>query len=204
MLLGEFTEAMNGETIDPNNQEEMEKMRKEKREKQEKRVNELSEKLKKKIEIHTEYVRPYFNNANELKEKEKESLTNFKAIINIEADELKYESYGVELLRSIGYIYRLKANQALYQYRAENGAIHKKIFGYTNKFTSKMKEKGHVLSEAVNTYKSALELQNSLEKIKLQDKMNDLKINMTEEEKRKKFFFSLIIFFFTLINFFFL
>ncbi|ORY73951.1 DnaJ-domain-containing protein [Neocallimastix californiae] len=185
MLLGEFTEAMNGETIDPNNQEEMEKMRKEKREKQEKRVNELSEKLKKKIEIHTEYVRPYFNNANELKEKEKESLTNFKAIINIEADELKYESYGVELLRSIGYIYRLKANQALYQYRAENGAIHKKIFGYTNKFTSKMKEKGHVLSEAVNTYKSALELQNSLEKIKLQDKMNDLKINMTEEEKRK-------------------
>jgi len=185
MLIGEFSEAMNGETIDPNNQEEMEKMRKEKREKQEKRVNELTEKLKKKIEIHTEYVRPFFNNANELKEKEKESITNFKAIISIEAEELKYESYGVELLRSIGYIYRLKANQALYQYRAENGAIHKKIFGYTNKFTSKMKEKGHVLSEAVNTYKSAFELQSSFEKIQLQDKMNATNENMTEEEKRK-------------------
>jgi len=61
----------------------------------------------------------------------------------------------------------------------------KKIFGYTNKFTSKMKEKGHVLSEAVNTYKSAFELQSSFEKIQLQDKMNATNENMTEEEKKK-------------------
>jgi len=185
MLLNEFTDAMNGQTIDPNNQAEMEKMRKEKSEKQEKRVKELTEKLLKKIEIHTEYVRPYFNNPKELKEKETESLNNFKQIITVEAEELKYESYGVEILHSIGYIYKLKANQALYQYKAENGAIHKKIFGYTNKFTSKMKEKGHVISETVNTYKSALELQNSFEKIQMQDKMNSTNETMSEEEKRR-------------------
>jgi len=185
ILVSEFSEAMGGEAVDPNNTAEMEKMRKEKREKQEKRVNELTGKLLKKIEIHTDYVRPYYDNANELKEKEKESLNNFRKIMSTEAEELKYESYGVELLHSIGYIYRLKANQALYQYKAENGAIHKKIFGYTNKFTSKMKEKGHVLSEAVNTYKSAFELQTSFEKIQLQDKMNATNENLTEEEKKK-------------------
>jgi len=184
MLVNEFSDALNGESVDPNDTAAVEKMRKEHREKQDKRVKELTEKLKSKINIHTEYVKDYYNNPTLLKEKEKESITNLKGIYTIEAESLKNESYGIELLHSIGYIYKLKANQALYQYKSENGPIHKKIYGYTNKFTSKMKERGHVISETVNVYKSAIELQNSFEKIQMQDKKNSEATNLTEEEKR--------------------
>ncbi|ORX77011.1 DnaJ-domain-containing protein [Anaeromyces robustus] len=185
MIAGEFSDAVNGEGGDMNNPEELEKMRKERREKQNKRVKELVEKLLKKISIHTENVKPYLNNPVELKEREKESLNSFRKIISIEAEELKYESFGIELLHSIGYIYKLKANQAIYQYKSENGAIHKKIFGYTNKFTSKMKERSHVISETVNTVKSAYDLKSSFEKIQIQDLKNEANENLTEEEKRR-------------------
>jgi len=185
MIAGEFTDVMNGEGVDPNNQEEMEKIRKEKREKQDKRVKELSEKLINKINNgHVNNVEPYFNNPSLLKEKEKESLDNFRISLKVEAEDLKHESYGIELLHSIGYIYKLKANQALYQYKVDNGKIHNKIFGYTNKFTSKMKEKGHVISETVSTVKSAYDLQYSFEKMQMQDKMNETNASL-DEEKRK-------------------
>jgi len=185
MIAGEFSDAVNGEGGDMNNPEDLEKMRKERREKQDKRVKELVEKLLKKISIHTENVKPYLNNPVELKEREKESLNSFRKIMTIEAEELKYESFGIELLHSIGYIYKLKANQAIYQYKSENGAIHKKIFGYTNKFTSKMKERSHVISETVNTVKSAYDLKSSFEKIQIQDLKNEANENLTEEEKKK-------------------
>jgi len=183
MIAGEL---MNGEMVDTNNPAEVEKLRKEKKEKQDKRVQELSQKLINKINNgHVNNVEPFFNNPALLREKEKESLDNFRIAITVEAEDLKHESYGIELLHSIGYIYKLKANQALYQYKVDNGAIHKKIFGYTNKFTSKMKEKGHVISETVNTVKSAYDLQFSFEKMQMQDKMNESNANLTEEEKRK-------------------
>jgi curved DNA-binding protein CbpA len=185
MIAGEFSDVMNGEGVDPNNTAEMERIRKEKREKQDKRVKELSEKLINKIQVHVNNVKPYYDNASELKEKEKVSLAEFKERIVREAEDLKYESYGIELLHSIGYIYKLKANQAINQYKVDNGAIHKKIFGYTNKFTSRMKEKGHVLSETVNTVKSAYDLQYSFEKMQMQDKMNETNEKLTEEERRK-------------------
>jgi len=48
-----------------------------------------------------------------------------------------------------------------------------------------MKEKGHVLSETVNTVKSAYDLQYSFEKMQMQDKMNETNEKLTEEERRK-------------------
>jgi len=86
MIAGEFTEAMNGEGVDPNNQADVEKLRKEKREKQDKRVKELSEKLINKINNgHVNNVEPYFNNPTLLRDKEKESLDNFRIAITVEA-----------------------------------------------------------------------------------------------------------------------
>jgi len=102
MIAGEFSDVMNGEGVDPNNTAEMERIRKEKREKQDKRVKELSEKLINKIQVHVNNVKPYYDNASELKEKEKVSLAEFKERIVREAEDLKYESYGIELLHSIG------------------------------------------------------------------------------------------------------
>jgi len=185
MIAGEFTDVMNGEGVDPNNTAEMERIRKEKREKQDKRVKELSDKLINKIQVYVNNVQPYYNNPAELKEKEKVYLGEFREKIVREAEDLKYESYGIELLHSIGYIYKLKSNQAINQYKVDNGAFHKKIFGYTNRFTSRMKEKGHVLSETVNTVKSAYDLQYSFEKMQMQDQMNETNENLTEEEKRQ-------------------
>ncbi|OUM67468.1 hypothetical protein PIROE2DRAFT_58768 [Piromyces sp. E2] len=48
-----------------------------------------------------------------------------------------------------------------------------------------MKEKGHVLSETVNTVKSAYDLQYSFEKMQMQDKMNESNEKLTEEEKKR-------------------
>ncbi|ORX50003.1 DnaJ-domain-containing protein [Piromyces finnis] len=184
MIAGELDDVMNGEEFDPNNTVEMERIRKERKEKQDKRIQELSEKLINKIQVHVNNVKPYFNNVSELKEKEKESIVEFRKKVYFEAEDLKYESYGIELLHSIGYIYKLKASQAISQYKVDNGAIHKKFFGYTNKFTSKMKERGHVFSETVNTFKTAYDLQSSFERMHQQDKMNETNENLTEEEKR--------------------
>jgi len=102
MIAGEFTDVMNGEGVDPNNTAEMERIRKEKREKQDKRVKELSDKLINKIQVYVNNVQPYYNNPAELKEKEKVYLGEFREKIVREAEDLKYESYGIELLHSIG------------------------------------------------------------------------------------------------------
>ncbi|KAI9224140.1 X-domain of DnaJ-containing-domain-containing protein [Blastocladiella britannica] len=96
------------------------------------------------------------------------AMNAFEQIMLAEADELKAESYGVELLHATGYTYSLKAKQ----YLASNS-----IASYWHSMT----EKTHVVSETVSTFKSAIDLQKSFTKLSEADKNGEL----TPEERTK-------------------
>ena len=65
----------------------------------------------------------------------------FEESIRIEAEDLVKESYGAQLLHSIGYVYLSKARQTLGDY---------KWFGIP-RFVHSVKEKGHILSSLFDT-----------------------------------------------------
>ncbi|OLY82930.1 putative J domain-containing protein [Smittium mucronatum] len=67
----------------------------------EQRVAELSDNLKKKVSIYVENNNP----------DDAEAIEAFRSQIEIEAEQLKMESFGVELLHAIGHIYHFKANK---------------------------------------------------------------------------------------------
>jgi len=148
------------------------------------RVYVLAKNLMKKVEIHIKFVRSYYKNNKELSKKEKESITNFKKIISIEADELKYEAYGVKLLHTIGYIFKLKGNQALRQYDITNGAIHHRISSRAINFKNKIEETNHIILENIFNTNSLLIYQEKMKVIKFLENNNG---SHTQEEKRKFF-----------------
>jgi restriction endonuclease Mrr len=82
-------------------------------------------------------------------------LMRFRSIISKEAEELKEESYGVELLHAIGYVYQSKARQFL----SKN-----ELFG-VGRFLRSCQEKGHILSETLSTFKSVIDMQKSFEQL---------------------------------------
>ncbi|CAG8448730.1 13570_t:CDS:2 [Ambispora leptoticha] len=94
----------------------------------------------------------------------------YSKMIEIEADELKTESYGVELLRAIGFTYSLKAKQYL-------GG--EQMFGLP-RVGHILREKGHVFSETLSTLKSAIDLQQSFNQLQEAEKKG-----LDENEKTK-------------------
>lgn len=83
-------------------------------------------------------------------ELQRAAMAAFEARIVAEAEDLKMESYGVELLHSIGYTYSLKARQWVGKEESFLGL---------GKWWQDVKEKGHIISETVGTIRSAVELQ---------------------------------------------
>ncbi|KAI9146045.1 X-domain of DnaJ-containing-domain-containing protein [Paraphysoderma sedebokerense] len=148
------------ENEDPKEKAEREKKLYEARMKErEERVNKLVEKLIQKLSIYTEC------HYDELAAKA------FEEIIQLEAEDLKAESYGVELLHAIGFTYSLKARQYLGRsdYLGLGGIFHS------------VKEKSHIFSETVSTFRSAIELQQSFNQLSDAEKKGTL----TTEEKTK-------------------
>ena len=84
----------------------------------------------------------------------------FQDLMVCEANDMKVESYGVELLHALGFVYVQKANQHLgYQeFLGLPGILHS------------FKEKGHIFSETFGTIRSALDMQASFRE--LQDAEN--------------------------------
>ncbi|KAI8393575.1 DnaJ-domain-containing protein [Radiomyces spectabilis] len=136
-----------------------EQAEKERAETRAKRVEVLSGKLVNKLSLYTE-----------LPDTSPTSVAAFTNIIQIEAEDLKHENYGVELLHAIGYTYTAKANQYLGKSVA---------FGLGGMFHS-MKEKGYIFSETVGTLRTALDLQSSFSQLQEADEKG-----LTEEEKKK-------------------
>ncbi|SPO32195.1 related to DnaJ-like protein [Ustilago trichophora] len=122
------------------------------REKQrQERVSKLVEKLIRKLSIYTESIR----NANDpILEKEVEK--SFREITRLEAEELKHESYGVELLNAVGFVYSAKSKH----YLASTG-----LFGSFGGVFHSAASSIHVVRETVSTVRAALELKNVFEEL---------------------------------------
>jgi hypothetical protein len=104
-----------------------------------------------------------------------EAMESFKKIISMEAETLKKESYGVELLHAIGFTYYLKAQQHSAKLEAEEGgkSVLKRAWGMGSHFVGVMREKAHIVNETVGTFKTALDLQSSFSKLNEMDKKKE-------------------------------
>ncbi|TPX71691.1 hypothetical protein SpCBS45565_g00756 [Spizellomyces sp. 'palustris'] len=111
-----------------------------------------------------------------------EAMEAFRAMTALEAETLKTESYGVELLHAVGYTYQLKASQWLAKIDAEEGPVFKRAWGFGSRMAGIMREKAHIIGETVGTFKTALDLQSSFAKLQEMEKKKDEKKNGTVGE----------------------
>ncbi|KAI9358496.1 X-domain of DnaJ-containing-domain-containing protein [Pilaira anomala] len=118
-----------------------------------KRVEILCEKLVAKLDLYTPNT-------------EKEFIETVKK----EAEDLKFESHGVELLHTIGFIYNMKVNQ----YSSKKFA-----FGLGGMFHS-VKEKSYIFSQTVGTLRSAYDLQSTFGELQKAEENG-----ISEEEKAR-------------------
>ncbi|KAK0234724.1 X-domain of DnaJ-containing-domain-containing protein [Armillaria nabsnona] len=97
---------------------------------------------------------------------------SWRTICQLEAEELKRESYGVELLQAIGFVYASKAKHHL--------ATNQSFLGVGG-WLHNVQGKYHVFSETVSTLRSAIELKTVFDQIQAAEKAG----NLSPEEKRK-------------------
>ncbi|KAG2072512.1 DnaJ-domain-containing protein [Suillus decipiens] len=127
------------------------------------RVQKLVENLERKLSIFTESATGLYD---------PEVTNSWRTICQLEAEDLKKESYGVELLQAIGFVYVSKAKHYL--------ATNQTLFGVGGWFHN-VQGKYHVFSETVSTLRSAIELKTVFDQIAAAEKAG----NLTPEEKKK-------------------
>lgn len=135
--------------ISKEQREELLRLERERKEQKAKRVEELTvkldSKLKKLISASTD----------------SDELTKFKGQLHKEIEDLKIESFGIQLLHTIGKVYNQKASAFLKS---------QKTFGISKIFTS-VKQKGSTAKSAWNILSTALDAQVAMEEmIKAQEK----------------------------------
>jgi hypothetical protein len=143
------------------NKEQMEKMQKQ----QQERVDKLAEILKLKLSLYTE------------SEGDEQAIKAFQDQIKMEADKLKKESYGLELLHSIGGVYSLKAKHYL---GIKGGGMPSIFLGF--------KQKKHIVKELWTTVKVAMDVQQAAEMISKAEEsgMDDTEKMKLEEQVSNK------------------
>ncbi|KAI9183659.1 DnaJ-like protein [Blastocladiella emersonii ATCC 22665] len=158
-IASEFAQAMSTEddpNLTPEEREKKDRAASEERARaREARITKLVNNLVNKLSILTET------------DMDDRATKAFAQIIREEAEELKMENYGVELLHAAGYTYTLKAKQYL------GSSI--------GSYWHSVVEKSYVVSETVSTFKSAIELQKSFSQLSEADKKGKL----TDEERAK-------------------
>ncbi|RCH82058.1 hypothetical protein CU097_003061 [Rhizopus azygosporus] len=122
------------------------------------RVDKLVTRLISKLSLYTEL--------NDISEEARSAA--FSNIVQIEAEGLKHEGHGVELLHTIGNTYLTKATQYL------NKSV---AFGLGGVFHS-MKEKGYIISETVDTLRTVINLQSTFAELQKAEQNESL----TEDE----------------------
>ncbi|KAF8583662.1 DnaJ-domain-containing protein [Ramaria rubella] len=129
----------------------------------EERVRKLVEELERKLSIFTESATGV-NDAD---------VTNsWRTICELDAEQLKHESYGVELLHTIGFVYASKARHHL--------ATNQTFLGVGG-WLHNVQGKYHVFSETMSTIRAAVELKQTFDQIATAEKSGSL----SPEEKRK-------------------
>ncbi|EGN96674.1 hypothetical protein SERLA73DRAFT_184800 [Serpula lacrymans var. lacrymans S7.3] len=139
--------------LTPEQRKQLEDLEKERRRAMEERISTLTVKL-------LDRLRPFVE-AKHPGEKDDPETLAFQAKMKREADDLKLESFGVELLHTIGTVYMMKASSFLKS---------KKFLGLAG-FWSRLKEKGSVAKDAWGVIGSALSVQSLMQEMeKLQAK----------------------------------
>ncbi|KAJ1303730.1 hypothetical protein OPQ81_008154 [Rhizoctonia solani] len=128
------------------------------------RVALLVTELSRKLSIYTE-------SATGHPQQDADVAHSWRQICEIEANELKGESYGVELLNAVGFVYVAKAKH----YLATN-----QTFMGVGGWIHNIQGKYHVFSETVSTVRSALELKQVFDQIAEAEKSG-----MSPEQKKK-------------------
>ncbi|KAF8885556.1 X-domain of DnaJ-containing-domain-containing protein [Gymnopilus junonius] len=127
------------------------------------RVSKLVENMERKLGIFTESATG---------PEDPDVSRSWRTICQLEAEELKRESYGVELLHTIGFVYVSKAKHHL--------ATNQTFLGVGG-WLHNVQGKYHVFSETVSTLRAAIELKSVFDQIQAAEKAG----NMTPEEKKK-------------------
>ncbi|KAG8748340.1 hypothetical protein FRC10_005887 [Ceratobasidium sp. 414] len=139
--------------LSPEQKKKLEELDAQRRKVMEERIKMLTEKLR-------DRVRPFIT-AKKPGDKDDPEVKAWLAKIKTEAEDLKLESFGVELLHTIGNVYLMKANSALKS---------RKFLGIPG-FVSRLKEKGAVAKEAWGVLGSAIGVQHTMEDMaRLQEK----------------------------------
>lgn len=141
---------------------EREKLEEEQRIHREEIQKDLTEKLINRLSLYTET------------DKSQDVIESFKEKFRLEAENLKMESFGLELLHTIGSIYYDKASTFL---KAENSFLG--IGGWLGT----LKEKGGIIKDTYSTISVALDAQKTMEKLA---KMNERRERMQKEQEDKE------------------
>lgn len=145
---------------------EEERKEKEREAQREARVAGLVEKLARKLSIYTESVATAGDDAQT-----DEVRAGFREIVRLEAEELKTENYGVELLHAVGFVYVAKSRH----YLAANG-----LFGSIGGIFHAASSSFHTVRETVSTVRAALELKSVFEEMAKAEEQG-----ITEERKKQ-------------------
>ncbi|KAL9618203.1 MAG: hypothetical protein Q9160_007037 [Pyrenula sp. 1 TL-2023] len=139
--------------------EKLEAYEKERRERREKRVDDLAKKLVDRISLWTET------------DKGKDVTKAFQDKIQLEVENLKMESFGLEILHAVGATYVQKATSFLKS---------QKFLGISG-FFSRLKDKGTLAKETWTTISTAIDAQMTMEEMaKLEEKGGE---DWTDEKK---------------------
>ncbi|GAA6000386.1 uncharacterized protein JCM10292_001488 [Rhodotorula paludigena] len=144
-------------------EEQEAKLAAEKAKVREERVKVLADKLRDKLALFSEQAQ---------NEDDQQIADGVRTMWSIEAEELKKESYGVELLHAVGLVYTMKSKH----YLASTGPI---PFGVGGWFHA-AKSTAHIFNQTVSTVRSAYALKEVYEAIAKAEQSG-----LPEEEKRK-------------------
>lgn len=144
--------------VTPEQRAKLEAFEKEKEQQEEKRIKDLTEKLK-------DRIRPFVNSKNP-GDKEDSETQLFEKKMRQEAEDLKLESFGVELLHVIGSIYLTKSTVWVKSQRHH-------FLGVPG-FFSKLKEKTGMVKETWNLLGSAVSVQMSMEDLQKRQEKGDV------------------------------
>ncbi len=142
-------DAKQKQKLTPEQKAKLEELEKEKEENERKRVEELVQKLK-------DRIRPFVEARNP-GDKDDSETQIFERKMKEEAEDLKLESFGVELLHAIGNIYVMKATTWI--------KTKKHSFLGFGGFMSRMKERGAVVKETWGMLGSALNVKASMDEL---------------------------------------
>ncbi|GAA6059602.1 hypothetical protein JCM10212_005101 [Sporobolomyces blumeae] len=144
-------------------EEQERKVAEEKARVRDERVKALSVKLRDKLALFSEQA---------VGEEDKQIADGVRTMWSIEAEELKKESYGVELLHTVGFVYQSKSKHFL----ASTGPI---PFGVGGWFHS-AKSTAHIFNQTVSTVRSAYALKDVFDAIQKAEESG-----VSAEEKKK-------------------